>query len=226
MANSKPSIAVVLSGCGVFDGSEIHEATLALLALDRQGAAYQCFAPNVEQAHVIDHLSGEVSGESRNVLTESARIARGNIKDLKEFNAADFDSILFPGGFGAAKNLSSFAFDGAECSINDDVASAVKAVHDAGKPICALCIAPVIIARVLAGAEVTIGHDADTADAINAMGGNHKHATHGEIVIDNKLRVITTPCYMLDATISQIADGADNAVRALLEMISQDRQAA
>ena len=226
MTDSKPAVAVVLSGCGVFDGSEIHEATLTLLALDRQGAAYQCFAPNVAQAHVIDHMSGEISDENRNVLIESARIARGNIKDLKDFNAADFDSIIFPGGFGAAKNLSSFAFDGADCTVNDDVAAAIKAVHDAGKPIGALCIAPVIIARVLQGAEVTIGQDTDTATAINAMGGHHQQASHGEIVVDGKLRIITTPCYMLDATISQIADGAENAVRALLEMVAQDRQAA
>jgi len=226
MASSKPSVAVILSGCGVFDGSEIHEATLTLLALDRQGATYQCFAPNVMQAHVIDHLSGEESGESRNVLIESARIARGDIKDLKDFDAADYDSIIFPGGFGAAKNLSSFAFDGADCTVNDDVAAALKAIHDAGKPIGALCIAPVIIARVLHGADVTIGQDADTAAAIAAMGGHHTRASHGDIVVDSKLRVVTTPCYMLDATISQIADGADNAVRTLLEMIAQDRQAA
>lgn len=226
MTDTKPTIAVVLSGCGVYDGAEIHESTLTLLALDRQGAAYQCFAPNVDQAHVINHISGEEMDETRNVLIEAARIARGAIKDVKEFDAGAFDAIIFPGGFGAAKNLCSFAFDGADCTVNEDVATAVKAVHAAGKPIGALCIAPAMMARIFEGAEVTIGQDPGTADAIQAMGGTHKPTTHAEIVIDNHLRLVTSPCYMLDATISQIADGAENTVRTLLEMIGQDRQAA
>lgn len=224
--SNKPAIAVVLSGCGVFDGAEIHESTLTLLALDKQGAAYQCFAPNVDQAHVINHLNGEATEESRNVLIEAARIARGEIKDLKEFDVSDFDAIIFPGGFGAAKNLSSFAFDGAQCTVNDDVAAAVKAVHGAGKPIGALCIAPAIMARIFEGGDMTIGQDPGTAEAIEAMGANHKPATHGEVVVDNSLRLVTSPCYMLEATISQIADGTENAVRTLLDMVKQDRQAA
>ena len=226
MTDTKPNIAVVLSGCGVYDGAEIHESTLTLLALDKQGASYQCFAPNVEQAHVINHLNGEATEESRNVLVESARIARGDIKDLKDFSADDFDAVIFPGGFGAAKNLSSFAFDGADCSVNDDVAAAVKAVHGAGKPMGALCIAPAMMAKLFEGAKVTIGSDPGTAEAIETMGGHHMATTHGEIVIDDNLRLVTSPCYMLDATISQIADGTENAVRTLLDMVNQDRQAA
>jgi enhancing lycopene biosynthesis protein 2 len=226
MSDYTPGIAVVLSGCGVYDGAEVHESTLTLLALDRQGATYQCFAPNINQAHVINHISGETSPETRNVLVESARIARGAIKDLKEFDAADYDAIIFPGGFGAAKNLCTFAFDGADCSVNDDVGAALKAVHNAGKPIAALCIAPVIISHIFQGAKVTIGQDQETIDAIQAMGGAHEPATHGEVVIDNTLRLVTSPCYMLDATISQIADGTDNAVRALLDMVNKDREAA
>ncbi len=212
-------VAVVLSGCGVFDGTEIHESVLTLLALQRQGATYQCFAPDVTQHHVLNHMTGDEMDESRNVLIESSRIARGDIKDLKEFNAADFDAIVFPGGFGAAKNLSSFAFEGANCSVNEDVANAVKGMLAASKPIGALCIAPAIMAKVMDGAELTIGQDADTAAALETMGASHKATNHGEIVIDQAHKLVTTPCYMLDANIGQIADGAENAIKAVLKMV-------
>ncbi|MCK5576347.1 MAG: isoprenoid biosynthesis glyoxalase ElbB [Sphingomonadales bacterium] len=216
------NVAVILSGCGVFDGSEIHEAVMILLALDRLGASYQCFAPDTPQAHVINHLRGEVAdGESRNVLVEAARIARGEIKALSEFNAADFDAIAFPGGFGAAKNLSTFAFDGAECTVNTDVERALKDMVAANKPIGALCITPAIIARVLDGANVTIGSDKDTATAIEAMGAKHTVTTHGEVVVDPRYKLVTTPCYMLDATVSQIADGAMNAMTAMLDLVEK-----
>lgn len=213
-------VAVILAGCGVFDGSEIHETVLTLLALDRLGASYQCFAPDVPQAHVINHLKGEVAdGESRNVLVEAARIARGEIKDLSEFVAADFDAIAFPGGFGVAKNLSTFAFDGADCTVNADVERALKDMVAAKKPIGALCITPAIVARVLDGANVTIGSDEGTASAIDAMGAKHTVTTHGEVVIDQAYKLVTTPCYMLDATVSQIADGAMNAMTAMLDLV-------
>lgn len=217
----KPQIAVVLSGCGVYDGSEIHEAVLTLLALDRQGAEVQCFAPNIPQHHVIDHTSGKETGESRNVLVESARIARGRIRDLATFRADAFDGIVFPGGFGAAKNLSSFAFEGPDCSVHADVAAAVSAMTAAGKPIGALCIAPAVMAKVLGDVELTIGNDAGTAAALGQMGARHVQATHGEVVIDHRARLATTPCYMLDATISQIAEGAENVVRAVLDMANE-----
>lgn len=214
------NVAVILAGCGVFDGSEIHETVLTLLALDRLGASYQCFAPDVPQAHVINHLKGEVAeGESRNVLVEAARIARGEIKALSEFNADDFDAIAFPGGFGVAKNLSTFAFDGAECTVNTGVERALKDMVAAKKPIAALCITPAIVARVLHGAEVTIGRDEATASAIDAMGAKHTVTTHGEVVIDQAYKLVTTPCYMLDATVSQIADGAMNAMTAMLDLV-------
>lgn len=223
---SKPRIGVVLSGCGVYDGSEIHEATLTLLAIDRAGAAYQCYAPDVDQAHVVNHLTGEVAeGETRNVLVESARIARGAIKPLSEFDAADVDAIVFPGGFGAAKNLCTFAFDGPECSVNPDVAKAIKTTHAAGKPIGALCISPALMARVLEGAEVTIGQNEDVAAAIGKMGGKHVKTIHAEIVVDDAHKLVTSPCYMLDATVSQIADGAENVLKAVLDLVRM-RQAA
>ncbi len=211
-------IAVVLAGCGVYDGAEIHEATLTMLAISQQGAEYQCFAPDVKQAHVVNHLTGEEMPESRNVLVEAARIARGNIKPLSEYNASDFDAIVFPGGFGAAKNLCTFAFDGPDCSVNPDVESAIRSTVVAEKPVGALCISPALITKVLGDVEVTIGQDAGTAAAIEKLGATHVATTHGEIVVDNKYKVVTTPCYMLDATISQIADGANNVVAKILEM--------
>ena len=152
--NRKPKIAVVLSGCGVFDGAEIHESVLTLLAINRQGGEYQCFAPDVPQAHVIDHRSGKETGETRNVLTESARIARGKIEDLAAFRAEDYDALMFPGGFGAAKNLSSFAFDGPDCIVQKDVSAAIAAMRAAGKPIGALCISPAIMAKVMGDVEL------------------------------------------------------------------------
>ncbi len=217
----KPKIAVVLSGCGVYDGAEIHEAVLTLLAIDRQGGEYECFAPDIPQHHVVNHLTGKEMAESRNVLVESARIARGRIKSLAEFNAADFHALVFPGGFGAAKNLSSFAFDGPDCSVDPSVERAVTAMRDAGKPIGALCISPAIMAKVLGDVTLTIGSDAGTASALEAMGAHHKTTGHGEVVVDQQARLATTPCYMLDASISQIADGADNIVRAVMDMVKQ-----
>lgn len=211
-------IAVVLSGSGVYDGSEIHEATLSLLAIARNGAAYSCFAPDVNQAHVINHLTGQEMPEQRNVLVESARIARGNILPLSEYRAGDFDALLLPGGFGAAKNLSTFAFDGADTIINPEVEGAVRDTVMAGKPIGALCIAPVIIARLLQDVEVTIGQDEETIKAIEQMEAVHKSTTHGEIVVDEKYKVVTSPCYMLDASIVQIAEGAENVVKELLNL--------
>lgn len=214
-----PKFAVVLSGCGVYDGSEIHEAVLTLLAIDRNGGSYQCFAPDVAQREVVDHLSGTPVGESRNVLVESARIARGKIKPLATFNAGEFDALVFPGGFGAAKNLSSFAVDGPDCSVHPDVERAVKAMTAQGKPVGALCIAPAVLARLLTGVELTIGDDAATAAALEQMGARHCTAGRGEVVIDRARRVVTSPCYMLDSGIGQIADGADATVRALIELI-------
>jgi enhancing lycopene biosynthesis protein 2 len=224
MSASPIKVAVVLAGCGVYDGAEIHEAVLTLLALARQGVAAQCFAPNAPQHHVINHLTGqEDAGATRNVLIEAARIARGDIKDLREYQAADFDAIIFPGGFGVAKNLCTFALDGVDCWVNADVEAALKATHAAGKPIGALCIAPALVAKVLSPVTVTVGDDGDVAQGITSMGSHHTVATHGEVVIDESAKVVSTPCYMLDATIGQIADGTEAAVAAVLRMIGNDR---
>ena len=212
-------IAVVLSGSGVFDGAEIHEATLTLYSIVKNGATYEIFAPNIEQYHVVNHITGEEMPEKRNVLIESARIARGKINDLDSFSASDFDALILPGGFGAAKNLSSFAFDGADCKVNLDVEKAIRATIDQKKPIGALCIAPVIIAKLLGKVELTIGQDKDTAGAVKNMGATHVETTHGEVVIDKKNKIVTTPCYMLDANIAQIGDGANIVVKTILDLI-------
>jgi enhancing lycopene biosynthesis protein 2 len=216
----KKKFAVVLSGSGVYDGSEIHEATLTMLAIMKQGGTYQCFAPDIYQHHVINHLTGEEMQERRNVLVESARIARGNVKPLSDFDGNEFDALIFPGGFGAAKNLSSVAFDGANATVNPYVEKVVKQMLDLGKPIGALCISPAFIARIIGDfVEVTIGSDEGTASAINAMGGKHIKTTHGEVVIDKKYNVFTTPCYMLDATILDIEQGAMNVVKEMMKVL-------
>lgn len=212
--------AVVLSGCGVYDGAEIHEATLSMYAIAKQGATYEVFAPDIDQHHVINHLTGQEMPEKRNVLIESARIARGKVKPLGDFKPADFDVLLFPGGFGAAKNLSSFAFDGPDCSVNPDVEKAVKGMHQAGKPIGALCISPVLLAKILGDVTLTIGSDQGTANAVTKLGANHKDTNHGQVIIDEKNKVFTTPCYMLDANIAQIGEGAENIVKEILAFYS------
>lgn len=213
-------IAVVLSGCGVFDGAEIHEATLSLLAIAKKGCNYEIFAPNVQQHHVINHLTGEEMDETRNVLVESARIARGKIMDLEQFNPEEFDGLLFPGGFGAAKNLSTWAFEAADASVLPEVEDAIKGMVELGKPVGALCISPVILARVLGEVSLTIGDDEGTSEAIESLGATHVITTHGEVVVDPDFNLVTTPCYMLDATIDQIALGADNVVDAMIKLMN------
>lgn len=203
----------------MFDGAEIHEATLTLYAIMKYGAQYEIFAPNIMQHHVINHLTGEEMKEERNVLVESARIARGAIRDLKDYRASDFDAIIFPGGFGVAKNLSTVAFDGSEAKVNAEVVRAVKETHDEGKPIGALCIAPAMMARILEEATVTIGQDEGTIEAIEKMGGTHINTTHGDVVYDDHHNLFTTPCYMLDANILHIGEGAENIVSAMLKVM-------
>jgi len=214
----KKQTAIILSGCGVYDGAEIHEAILTMLAIAKQNADYTIFAPDIEQHHVINHLKGEETTEKRNVLVEAARIARGDIKALSDYRVQDFDALFIPGGFGAAKNLSSFAFDGANCTIEKETERAIIETHSAKKPIGALCITPALIAKVLKDVKVTIGQDKATAEAIEQMGSTHANSNHGEVIIDEANKLATTPCYMLDANLVQIADGADNIVKAVLNM--------
>lgn len=212
-------VGVVLSGCGVFDGSEIHEAVLTLVALDRAGAEAICMAPNVSQRHVVNHLTGEVaSGETRNVLVEAARIARGKVRDLASVDPIELDAVILPGGFGAAKNLSDFALAGDSCSVHPDVARLIRAIRASGKPVGAICVAPVLLAKVL-GAEspkLTIGTDAGTAAAMTAMGACHVDCAVSGTVVDEEKKLVTTPAYMLAESISEAASGID---RLVLEVI-------
>ncbi len=214
-------VGVLLSGCGVMDGSEIHEAVTTMLALDRAGAQIICIAPNKDQQDTVNHATNSATGERRNVLTESARIARGNIKDVKNTSANDLDAIILPGGFGAAKNLSTFAKDGENCKVDTDVQRLLKDMNMKGKPIGALCIAPAVIARIFGPdqkAEVTIGTDNATAAKLEKMGARHKNANVTEIVVDAKNKLVTTPCYMLATRISEVAEGAEKVVKKVLEL--------
>lgn len=212
-------IAVILSGSGVFDGAEIHESVLALHAVEKQGASWHCFAPNIDQLHVINHKTGEEMDEQRNVLVEAARIARGNIEDVAKLNVEDYDALLVPGGFGAAKNLTDFAVSGAECSINTHVASACRAFAQANKPAGYLCIAPTIIPMIYdQGVKGTIGNDEATAAAFNALGGEHVNCDVSDIVVDEQNLVLSTPAYMLAENISQAANGIDKLVERLVKL--------
>uniref|UniRef100_K7FV60 Glutamine amidotransferase class 1 domain containing 3 n=1 Tax=Pelodiscus sinensis TaxID=13735 RepID=K7FV60_PELSI len=224
-------VAVVLSGCGVYDGTEIHEASAILVHLSRGGAEVQMYAPDIPQMHVIDHSKGQpTEAESRNVLVESARIARGKITDLAKLSTKDHDAVIFPGGFGAAKNLSTFAVDGKDCKVNAEVERVLKEFHKAGKPIGLCCISPVLAAKVLSGAEVTVGHEeeeggkwpyAGTAGAIKALGGKHcvKEVTEAHIDVNNK--VITTPAFMCETELHHIFDGIGTMVKGVLKLIGK-----
>lgn len=212
-------VAVILSGSGVFDGSEIHEAVLALHAIEKEGASWHCFAPDIDQLHVINHKTGEEMDEKRNVLVEAARIARGNIEDVEKLHVDDFDALLLPGGFGAAKNLTDFAVKGAECSINTHVASACRDFANAKKPAGYLCISPVIIPMIYEnGVKGTIGNDAATSAAFDAMGGVHTECSVNSIVYDEEHKVISTPAYMLAGSISEAASGIEKLVSKLISL--------
>lgn len=213
-------VGVVLSGCGFLDGSEIHEAVLTLLALDRAGATVTCFAPNVAQTAVIDHASGKTTKEKRNVLVESARIARGKIADVATAKAEELDALVLPGGYGAAKNLSDFASAGAKAKVHPEVLRLVRDVHKARKPIAAWCIAPSVLA-VAIGEEhptMTIGDDAGTAKALEELGARHMDCPVQQICVDEEQRVVSSPAYMYEARIADVATGIERGVQALLKL--------
>ena len=216
-------IAVILSGCGVYDGAEIHESVITLLRLDQRGAQVQCFAPNIAQLHVINHLTGEEMPESRNVLVESARIARGNIKDSREADVEEFDALIVPGGFGSAKNLSNFAIEGAGCTVQPEVLALAEAFAEAGKPVGLICISPALAAKIYGpGVTCTIGNDADTAAAMNKMGATHADCAVTEIVEDKARKLVSTPAYMLAQSISEAASGINKLVDRVLELTHEN----
>ncbi len=215
---AKKQVGVVLSGCGVHDGTEIHEATLILYFLDRAGAQAVCMAPDMAQHHVINHFSGALSSETRNVLVESARIARGNIRDIATVQAERLDALILPGGFGAVKNLSNLAFRAAKPQINEALLLLLQAMHAAGKPIGATCIAPALLAVALADRDLllTIGTDAETAEDIQATGNRHQESTADAIVIDPLHKVVTTAAYMCASGIGEVGIGIEKLVRQVL----------
>jgi enhancing lycopene biosynthesis protein 2 len=215
-----PRVAVILSGCGFQDGAEIQEAVVVLLALDEAGASVACFAPDKAQRQTTNHRTGKPTQESRNVLVESARIVRGRIQDLTEARVDDFDAVLMPGGFGAALNLCDFAVNGSDCQVDPTVERFLLAMHDAGKPIAALCIAPVIVARLFGkqGVQVTIGDDADTAAAIERMGAKHVKCAVTDAVTDETHRIVTTPAYMLAKSPKDLRPGIEKAVKETLRL--------
>lgn len=217
----KTKVAVILSGCGVYDGSEICESVLTLLALAKAGAEVRCLAPNKAQTHVIDHIKGEVmQGEERNVMVEAARISRGDIQALDSVKAADFDAFIYVGGFGVAKNLSNYAFDSAAYNVDPVVTHLIQAAHQAGRPQGFVCIAPVLAAQALGPyrVELTIGKDAETAAAIESKGARHVNCAADSIVVDATNRVVSTPAYMLAQSIIEAEAGIQQLVEAVLKL--------
>lgn len=215
-------IGVLLAGCGVNDGSEIHEAVLTMLALDRLGVECLCMAPNIEQRDVVNHLSGEAVSEIRNVLVESARIARGEISDLLDISVSDIDAVILPGGFGAAKNLCDFAIAGAQTVVFPEVLRLLQAMHKAKKPIGAICIAPAVLARALGSfkPEMTIGNDLATAKLLESFGARHRDCPVDDIVVDQRNRLVTTPAYMLGPGLREVVTGIDKLVRQIVDMVA------
>ncbi|MBT7609609.1 MAG: isoprenoid biosynthesis glyoxalase ElbB [Bacteriovoracaceae bacterium] len=214
-------IAVILSGCGYLDGSEIREAVLTLTALDTLEAKVSIFAPNQDQFHVVNHILGTENQENRNIIEESARIARGDVTNLTELSAQDFDGIIFPGGFGVAKNLCNWAFEGSNCQVDSNIEKLIKNFYELKKPIAAICIAPALIATVLGSQKitVTIGNDQITADEIIKTGAFHENKEVHEICIDKKHKIISTPAYMYgDAKLHKIQEGIFSCVKAMLEL--------
>lgn len=207
-------IGVLLSGCGVYDGVEIHEAVITLLAIDRNGAEAVCMAPDIIQHHVVNHLNGEPNDEKRNVLVEAARVARGNIKNIETVRAADIDGLIIPGGFGAAKNLSNYALKGKDADIHPEVARIVREMAAAGKPVGAMCISPAILSKILEDKtpEVTVGNDFGTIETIERMDGIHVACRVDQIHIDSKNKLITTPAYMIGPGIKEVAIGIEKLV--------------
>ncbi len=222
------TVGVILSGCGFLDGAEIQESVLTLLALGKAKATVRCMAPDVEQRHVVDHLTGRETAERRNVRAEAARIARGAVEDIAAVRGEELDALILPGGYGAAKNLSDYAVNGAQCRVHPEVSRLIREMLGARKPIGAICIAPVVLSRVLQDAGIhatlTIGNDQATARDIATMGNRHRPAPVTDIVVDRKNRIVTTPAYMLGPGIAPVATGIEKAVKEVLGMVKRPRK--
>lgn len=212
-------IGVVLSGCGVYDGSEIHEAVITLLAIARAGARAVCFAPDKPQVDVINHLRNDKANEERNVLAEAARIARGVIIPLAKADADELDALIVPGGFGAAKNLSDFAAKGIDCQVDSELRRLTRELHAQGKPLGFMCIAPAMLPKILnMPVRLTIGTDIDIAEMLEEMGAEHVPCPVEDIVVDEEHKVVTTPAYMLAGSIDEVAGGIEKLVARVLDL--------
>jgi len=217
-------VGVILSGCGVMDGAEIHESVLTLLALDRSGAEAVCMAPNKDQLDVVNHLTDQpMEGEKRNVLTEAARIARGKIKDIKEIGAKDIDAVIMPGGYGAAKNLSNYAVKGTDCEVDPEVERLLREMVHAKKPVGAICISPVVLAKAMqvdggVSPTLTIGQDNNVGGDLEKMGSQHQKCPVNEFIVDRENKIVTTPAYMLGPGIKDVADGIEKLVKEVLAL--------
>ena len=210
-------VAVILSGCGVRDGSEIHEAVTLLLALNQGGHTVSVFAPDREQQLVIDHASGRPTREKRNILSESARIARGNIQALSAIDLSKFDAIAMPGGLGAVTNLCNFASMGSTCTVSPDVSDVLTRANGRGLILGFMCISPVIAARLFGakGVKMTIGFEPDMVKACEIWGAKHQVCGAGEACVDESLRIVSTPAYMCAKSISECYDSACALVRGM-----------
>lgn len=226
-------VGVLLSGCGVFDGTEIHEAVSALLALEQNNLEYVCLAPDINQYHVLNHTNGQEIDEKRSVLIESARIARGAVFSLKDLDRDEIDALVIPGGFGAAKNLSSWAFNGPDSVVNQDVQELIQYCINNQNPIVGLCISPTVIAKSLEGSsmhpKLTIGSTKESSeynikeiqDSISSIGAKMQEATINEICVDKELKIITAPCYMMQASVNEVYQNTKQAIDALAEMLNK-----
>lgn len=212
-------VLVLLSGCGKDDGSEIQESVLALLAIDQAGASYDVCAPDADQVSVVNHHTGEEMNETRNMRVEAGRIARGPVLDVAEVDMSQYQALIIPGGFGVAKNLCSFAVQGADCDVRDDVRNLISKAHEARMPIGATCIAPALLAKVMGKGRVTIGNDEGTATAINQTGSCHVDCAVGDIVIDEGLNLVSTPAYMLGQSIKEVHEGINKLVKEVVRRI-------
>ncbi len=221
---------ILLSGCGVYDGAEIQEATMAMLAIKEAGHEYQCISLNKEQHHVINHLTGEEIDQRRNMMVESARIARGEVVEVKNISPADIDALVIPGGFGSAKNFSKWAFLGPEGEIDAEIKLLIVNMVNVGKPVCALCVSPVVVAKALEGsgisANMTLGSDQESSPydiagfngGIEAVGAKAEMKTIKEILVDETNKIVTAPCYMMDANILEIRNNVKQAIEATISL--------
>lgn len=222
---------ILLSGCGVYDGAEIHEATMSMLAIKELGHDYQCISINEDQHHVVNHLNGEEMDEKRNMMVEAARIARGDVKEISEVTPADIDALVIPGGFGSAKNFSKWAFLGPDGDVHDAVKLMIVNMVNVGKPVCALCVSPVVVAKALEGSDIkasmTLGSDKEGSpydipgfsQGIESVGAVAEMKTVREVLVDKENKIVTAPCYMMDADILEVRNNAKQAIEATLELI-------